>query len=104
MEVLSGSMSLNSPMCTFLWGFLGSFAVEIAALCRRFDSKTSIPTHYKQVSFWVVRASLAVVGGSLAVAWGIDNKPLLAFYLGASAPLIIQKFSQGEKEIGLPDR
>ena len=103
MEVLSGSVSMNSPLWTFLWGFSGSFAVEIASLCRRFDSETSIPIRYKQVSFWVVRASLAIIGGGLAVAWGIDNTPLLAFYVGASTPIIIQKFSQGDNEIRLPD-
>jgi len=40
---------------------------------------------------------LAAIGGSLAIATGIDGNPMMSMYVGASAPLIIQRFSKGEK-------
>ena len=40
---------------------------------------------------------MASIGGSLAIATGIENNAMLSVYVGASANLIIQKFSKGQK-------
>jgi hypothetical protein len=97
MEVLSGLASHTSHVITFLWGFFGSCSVEIVTLYNRFGSETPIPLHYKQFPFWALRLLMAAIGGLLAIAAGIDNNPMMSMYVGASAPLIIQKFSKGEK-------
>jgi hypothetical protein len=53
-----------------------------------------LPERYRKVSFWIVRFLLAVIGGGLALAYGID-KPLLAANIGAATPLIIKAFAEG---------
>jgi len=79
----------------FVWGFLGSLAVEVITLYQAYHSRRiSIPERYKRVGFWVVRFFLSLIAGGLAVAYEID-RPLLAVNIGASAPLIIQALARG---------
>lgn len=98
MEGLSGLFMSSSGWQTFLWGFAGSIAVEIVSLYRQYSLQASIPIRYSIPSFWLIRVLLAVVGGGLAVAYGIGSNPLLAANVGAAAPLIVQALSQGVKE------
>lgn len=83
---------------TFLCGFLGSLAIEIAALHQVYQawtsSTTNLPARYKKVGFWITRLCLALSAGGLAVAYGID-KPILAINIGASAPIILNALGQG---------
>jgi len=97
MEVLSGLAFYVSQVSTFAWGFFGSCSVEIVALYLHYDSETPIPPRYRQPAFWIIRLLVSVIGGSLAIANGTDNNPILSMYIGASAPLIIQRFARGEK-------
>lgn len=80
---------------TFIWGFSGSVAVEIANIYQVFQEENSkMPSRYKSGLFWFVRLILAIIAGGLALAYKIDN-PILAANIGASAPLILQALSQG---------
>jgi hypothetical protein len=78
----------------FIWGFVGSVAVEVIAIIQFYTSANSnLPERYSQFAFYVVRFLLALIGGGLAVAYNIDN-PILAINIGAATPLIIQTFAQ----------
>lgn len=80
---------------TFIWGFAGSIAVEVANLYQVFQSDEIImPERYKLFSFWVIRFLLAVIAGGLALAYKI-NTPLLAANIGASTPLILHALAKG---------
>lgn len=84
----------------FLWGFAGSFAVEVITLYQIFLSpRPAIPLRYRSVSFWIVRFFVAVVAGTLAVAYNIEHA-LQAMGIGAAAPIIIQAFGQGRRPPG----
>jgi hypothetical protein len=80
----------------FIWGFLGSLAVEIMSVYNTWDS---IPCRYKQISFWMVRIAVACIGGGLAHAYNIENNLLLAANIGASAPAIINSLQGGIRQI-----
>lgn len=80
---------------TFLWGFAGSIAVEVANLHQVFQAEEiKIPERYKYVSFWITRFLLAIIAGGLALAYNI-NSPLLAANIGASTPLILHALAKG---------
>jgi hypothetical protein len=96
MEVLSGPFMHTNHVITFLWGCFGSLSVEIVTAYHRFDSESPAPSRNKQLPFWVLRVLIAMIGGGLAIATGIDSNPMMSIYVGASAPLIIQRFSKGE--------
>jgi len=84
-----------SPLETFWWGFAGSWAVEVVTLNQAFyELPNPFPERYKHLVFWVVRFFLAVAGGYLAVAHGID-KPILALNIGAATPALILTLAQG---------
>lgn len=77
----------------FGWGVLGSVGIEVVGMLQYFQAQNSLPERYKSWVFWILRASLAVMGGGLAVAYDID-KALLAINIGAATPLILQQFVQ----------
>jgi fatty acid desaturase len=78
---------------TFLWGSLGSLAVEVFTLLDAIRSESKLPARYTAPVFWVVRALIAMVAGSLAVAYGVST-PILAIHVGASTPLILAFFTK----------
>jgi len=83
------------PTETFLWGFGGSWAVEIVTLYQAFNTNpVFIPDRYKRFGFWVTRLLLAIVGGGLAVAYDIDKR-ILAANVGAATPALIFALAQG---------
>jgi hypothetical protein len=78
----------------FLWGMGGCLAVDVVTASQYFHTTDSaFPVRYHKPMFYVVRLLLGVIGGGLAIAYGID-KPLLAANIGAATPLIIQAFAQ----------
>ena len=82
-------------MVVFLWGFGGSVAVEVVSIFQFFhDTPIKFPERYSRFWYYVIRLFLAFIGGGLAVAYGIEDKPLLAVNIGASAPLIIHALRQ----------
>lgn len=79
----------------FVWGLGGSLAVEAVELSKvYYRRKFDLPYRYSLWHFYVSRALLSLVGGGLAVAYGID-KPLLAANIGAATPLLIEALSRG---------
>ncbi|CAE6784171.1 hypothetical protein R70006_04549 [Paraburkholderia domus] len=78
----------------FVWGMGGCLAVDVVAASQYFHTTDGVfPSRYRRPMFYVVRLLLAIIGGGLAIAYGID-KPLLAANIGAATPLIIQAFAQ----------
>lgn len=78
----------------FVWGMGGCLAVDVVAASQYFHTADGVfPPRYHKPMFYVVRLLLGVIGGGLAIAYGID-KPLLAANIGAATPLIIQAFAQ----------
>jgi hypothetical protein len=82
-----------SELQTFLWGCFGSCAVE-TLLAYRLVISGPWPPRYRRLRFWVVRVLAAVVAGLLAVAMG-SHTPIGALYVGAAAPLILEKLLRG---------
>lgn len=78
----------------FAWGMGGCLAVDVVTASQYFHTiDGAFPRRYHRPMFYVVRILLAIIGGGLAIAYGID-KPLLAANIGAATPLIIQAFAQ----------
>ncbi len=89
------------PLETFLWGFLGSTAVELMNLFGFYSSRGGrLPSRYRKVGFWVTRFVLALVAGALAVGYDIDQR-ILAFNIGAATPLIITFMAKGLRQVPL---
>lgn len=82
------------PLEVFLWGAGGSLAVEIVSVNKFMASEHALPDRYRTFGFWFARTLLSIVGGGLAVAYGI-TQPLLAANIGAATPLIVQALAQG---------
>jgi hypothetical protein len=91
------------PLERFLWGFLGSVAVELINLVGFYSSERGrLPTRYRKVGFWVTRFTLAVMAGALSIAYAIDQR-ILAFNVGAATPLIITFMAKGLRQVPLDD-
>jgi hypothetical protein len=82
----------------FLWGLAGSGAVELLNFLRLHETGRQIPARYKRWSFWAARAALGLLGGLLAVAYGVQS-PILAFHIGATAPLIIGSLARTPPDV-----
>jgi hypothetical protein len=84
-----GSVSL------FWVGVLGSVVVEIGACARAAaNAEGDLPARYRKPVYLFVRGLLALSGGTLAVVFDSPTA-LAAFYLGASAPIVLDKLAQG---------
>lgn len=77
----------------FLWGFLGSLAVEIVQIHCLLDASRKLPLRYTRPIYWIARLLLALTAGGLAVAYDIKT-PVLALHVGAATPLIVQALAQ----------
>lgn len=86
------------PLETFLWGFLGSTAVEIMSLFGFYTTlRGRLPNRYRKVGFWITRFVLALMAGAIAVAYEIDQR-ILAFNVGAATPLIVTFMAKGLRQ------
>ena len=77
----------------FLWGFLGSLAVEIVQIHCLLGASRRLPSRYSKPIYWIARLLLALTAGGLAVAYDIKT-PVLALHVGAATPLIVQALAQ----------
>lgn len=97
MEIQIIEEVLSTPyLCNFIYGLLGSLAVEVVTLYGYFfenDEAIPIPKRYKKTGFWLVRGSLAAVAGVLAVVCDPQH-PIQAFAIGVTTPLIIKSFER----------
>jgi len=90
------------PLEIFLWGFLGSTAVELVQIAGFYNSQRGrLPARYRKAGFWITRSVLAIVAGAVAVAYEIDQR-ILALNVGAATPLIISLMAKGLRQIS-PD-
>lgn len=83
------------PISPYWLGVFGSVAIEIFAasrLCAELDG--GMPDRYRKPFYLLTRVLVAAASGVLPLVFGAPNA-LTAFYLGASAPLVIDKLAQG---------
>lgn len=80
----------------YWWGVLGSCVVELAAVAKGMtELKGFLPPQYKKPAFIIVKLAFAIIcAGTLAVILGATGI-FTAFYIGASAPLILDRFAKG---------
>lgn len=89
---------MNGPLYIFLFGMLGSVAVELVKLLSLYEAgKSSLPARYRKWRFWIVRVLIAVTGGLLALAHNVQT-PILAVHIGAATPVIIESFARRPTE------
>lgn len=77
----------------FLWGFMGSAAVEIVQIYFLLGASRKLPLRYSKPTYWIARLLLALTAGGLAVAYDIKT-PVLAIHVGAATPLIVRALAQ----------
>lgn len=83
-----------SVTTVFLWAAAGSLAVEVVTIGKHYDSGgLELPARYYRIGFWVARVLVAIVGGGLAVAYGV-TQPLLAGHICAATPLIMKTLAE----------
>ena len=96
MTVTDDTSGRDAPSETFLWGFLGSAAVEIMSLFGFYTTRAAgFPAAIGGVR--VTRFVLALVAGAIAVAYEIDQR-ILAFNIGAATPLIVTFMAKGLRQ------
>ena len=81
------------PYLPFLYGFSGSAAVEVVKILAIYETGRKFPARYKKWGFWLVRFILALIGGTLAVAYAVTN-PVVAFHVGASVSTIVESVAR----------
>lgn len=80
-------------MSIFLWGFFGSLGLEVACACAAYQRGHGLPARYARKVYWLLRVSLAVCGGALAVGYGVQN-PILAVQIGVTTPYLLRMFEK----------
>jgi hypothetical protein len=82
-----------SKLWMFLWGAFGSFALDVVAYGESFTSTDRAKARlHRRAGYAGARLLLAIVAGGLAV--GLDaDKPVLAIYIGAAAPIILRRLA-----------
>ncbi|HBB86346.1 MAG TPA: hypothetical protein DC047_01875 [Blastocatellia bacterium] len=87
-----------SPTWRFVWGFLGSAAVELVTFLQVYNQKTiKMPERYLRMGFWGARVLLCAMAGGLVIGYKLDN-PIAAINVGAAAPAILIAFSRGYRQ------
>ena len=81
----------------FWWSAFGSFAVELgAAFLAVSENDGHLPRRFYRLGYVLTRLIMLPVAGVLAIAVGAAS-PMTAIYVGASAPLAIDRLRQGVK-------
>ncbi len=86
-------MALTSALHVFIVGTCGGIVLEFFHwYSLRRDAR--YPTYGTRVSYWVLSAIMAAVGGLIALIYfGASADAIVAFHVGLSAPLILQKLT-----------
>lgn len=83
---------------TFLWGAFGGVGAEAATWAAiRYSKPTEYPYWLKSPLYYAIAVFLILLGGGVAVMYARSATPLnpvLAAQIGASAPLLLRKFSE----------
>ena len=84
-------MNLASMWAVFGVGVLGGISVEVLHW-QSLRRQGVLPQYAKSVFYWMITAAMAIIGGVVAMLYfGSNAEGILAFHIGASAPLILQK-------------
>jgi len=88
-------MLLDGFLPVFMVGFLGGIGGEVLRWYNlRKLPPDKLPIYLKSPFYWIVSFSMAVLGGLLAVLYKINGmNAILAFHIGLSAPLILQRLT-----------
>ncbi|WP_425665711.1 hypothetical protein [Sinorhizobium fredii] len=79
----------------FWIGAFGSAAVEVGAAAKACaDLDGSCPERYKKPFYLFTRVAMALIAGAIPTVLEAANA-LTAFYMGASAPLILDRLQRG---------
>ena len=81
----------------FLLGFFGSLSVELVTCFHFYQNDLPFPGRYRKKGFWVIRLLIAVAAGGLVLAYSMNDDPILAINIGASAPAILLTLAEGFK-------
>jgi hypothetical protein len=84
---------VSPTLRVFLFGMLGSVAVEVVKVLSYYNEGGNFPARYRLWGFWIVRVLLGLIGGALAIAYGVQSD-ILAVHIGASTPAIIGEFAR----------
>jgi len=85
-------MGMNVPF--IFYAVTGSILAECAAAYHYMVRSRKLPARYRSISFYAVRASIALGAGVLPGVFAVES-PSAAFALGIGAPLIINQLSKG---------
>ena len=99
-------MSLQTIWTVFLVGAAGGIARELLHwYALRRDER--LPAYAASPVYWIITLAMVVFGGGIAVLYfGSRADGVVAFHVGASAPLLLQKLAStlagepGAKSIG----
>jgi hypothetical protein len=92
-RVLEGAMGLTSMLQVFITGVVGGIVLELVHWYNIIKAG-DWPAYGNRVGYWIVTGLMAMVGGGLAVLYfGSRADGLVAFHVGLSAPLILQKLT-----------
>ena len=82
------------------WGFAGGCAAELLQWFRiRKELYRGIPDWAKSWWYWIVTIGMVGMGTLLVSMYGIESNPILAFNVGASAPLILKSLVEQVPQI-----
>ncbi len=89
-------MLIQGAWTIFAVGCLGGLVAEFASIwALRKEDPRVWPAYFKRVRYYVLSGIMVLIGGGLAVAYGIEQMSVfLALNIGASAPLIIQQLGR----------
>lgn len=80
-------------LTNFALGVTGSLAMEVYLACQSYLLYDRLPKRFRRRGFYVARVLLMAVSGVVATA-SAPHSPLLAFYIGASAPAILHSIAK----------
>ncbi|MEG1422096.1 MAG: hypothetical protein RSA95_14420 [Citrobacter sp.] len=86
-------MPLQTLWAVFLVGSVGGFALELLHwyTLRR---ENRLPAYATSPIYWCITLAMIVLGGVVAVLYfGARADGIVAFHVGASAPLLLQKLT-----------
>lgn len=96
-------MTISGFWPTFLVGCIGGIMGETIGWYMRRESP-HIQNYLKGARYWITTILMILIGGVLAILYGIESKSaILILHIGISAPIIIKILAQIPSEGALRD-